>query len=102
MADAPLSKDEKRVKKFIDGNNWIFAKTYAKTFPHEYIVYDNLSPKMKKEADWFMGYIKFMGVQKKWFRTTYTYLYFGPHKYWSMAGTKEYSIIINRDLATKE
>lgn len=28
----------KRLIKFIQGSEWVFAKTYAKTWPHEYIV----------------------------------------------------------------
>ena len=34
-----LSED---LKKFIENQNWIFAKTYAKTWPHEYIVQEKV------------------------------------------------------------
>ena len=95
------SKDECRIQKFIDGNNWIFAKTYAKTAPHEYLVYDNLNAKMRKEADWFMGYIKMVGVSRRYFRALFTYLYFGGHKYWSMAGDND-TLIINRAIIKED
>ena len=31
----------KKLKDFIKQQNWIFAKTYADTWPHEYIVKEN-------------------------------------------------------------
>ena len=30
------------VKSFIENTPWIFAKTYAKTWPHEYIVQEKV------------------------------------------------------------
>lgn len=92
-----LSKDEKRLQKFIENNNWIFAKTYEKTAPHWYIVVDNLSPKARKEANWFIGYIKIAGTAKRFFSKVYTYLFLGDYKYWAMPGDNGV-MIINRDL----
>lgn len=31
-----------RVKQFIEEQDWIFAKTYADTWPHEYIVQERV------------------------------------------------------------
>ena len=30
------------IKHFIEDSTWIFAKTYAKTWPHEYIVHEKV------------------------------------------------------------
>ena len=95
------SKDECRIQKFIDGNNWIFAKTYAKTAPHEYLVYDNLNAKMRRECLWFIGYIRIAGVEQRYFRAKYTYLYFGEHKYWMMPGDNG-TLIVNRALTNQD
>ena len=34
------------LKGFIDSSQWIFAKTYAKTWPHEYIVQEKVDRKL--------------------------------------------------------
>ena len=34
------------LKDFINKQNWIFAKTYAGTWPHEYIVEEQVDKKM--------------------------------------------------------
>ena len=31
-----------KLRKFIETQNWIFAKTYAETYPHEYIVQEKV------------------------------------------------------------
>ncbi|MBI3685311.1 hypothetical protein HY250_02805 [Candidatus Azambacteria bacterium] len=65
-----MTEDEIRLKKFIKGNTWIFAKTYAKTAPHEYVVYDNLDAERQKEYDWFVKQIEEKGVDEKFYRVT--------------------------------
>ncbi len=32
----------RRIRNFVAPQDWIFAKTYAKTWPHEYIVRDRV------------------------------------------------------------
>ena len=60
------------IMKFIQGSNWIFAKTYAKTWPHEYI--DNY------------------GYQSKFYNQLTTYFDYDGYTYWHMEN------IINRCL----
>jgi len=59
--------------------NWRESKTYAKTYPHEYIVdTDNLElfNKITKK-------IEKKGVDKTWVDgKTYRYLVIGDYKYW--------------------
>jgi len=77
-----MTKDEIRLKKFIDSNKWTFAKTYAKTAPHEYLIYDNLDEERQKEYDWFIKQIEEKGVDEKFYQSTFRYLYFDGMKYW--------------------
>jgi len=35
----------KNLRNFVDESTWIFAKTYAKTWPHEYVVRDKVDEK---------------------------------------------------------
>lgn len=78
----------KEIKKEIAEQEWIFAKTYAKTAPHEYIVrksnpkfFDKMKKLINKEgygAPWRDG-------------TIYKYLKIGKYKYWCIED------ILNRD-----
>ncbi len=94
-----MSKDKIRLKKFIDGNTWIFAKTYAKTAPHEYVVYDKLDAEMQKEYDWFVRQIVEKGVDEKFYQATFRYLYFGDKKYWTYNTEEREGGVLNRDPA---
>jgi hypothetical protein len=91
--------DQARSKRFIDGNQWIFAKTYAKTAPHEYVVYDKLTADMRKEYDWFVEQIEDHGVDEKFYQTTFRYLYLDGMKYWVHGFDIGDRGILNRDPA---
>jgi hypothetical protein len=47
-----------KFKDFIKNNTWIFAKTYAKTAPHEYLVKRNLSIEDQKTLVEFAYFIR--------------------------------------------
>ncbi len=83
--------DLEQIKKFIAGVEWIFAKTYAKTAPHEYIVRDNLSDNDKIFFDKFAKIIERQGYVKKFYNTEFKYLNIGEKRYWHMGE------VINRD-----
>ena len=75
------------VKRFIKESTWTFAKTYASTWPHEYIVQENvdngLYMKMAKQID---GY----GNKQSFYSTQMIYFNFDGRTYWHMEN------IINR------
>lgn len=72
---------------FIKDSNWIFAKTYAKTWPHEYIVQEKVDGELfLKLADHIDKY----GYQSKFYQYTMTYFDFDGYTYWHMEN------IINR------
>lgn len=78
----------KEAKNFLESKNWIFAKTYAKTAPHEYIVKEHL-----KDQEGFEEVAKFInknGEKEKFWNRDYTYLKVGEYKYWNIEN------IINR------
>lgn len=97
-----MTEDEIRLKKFINGNTWIFAKTYAKTAPHEYVVYDNLDEEMQKEYDWFIKQIEKNGIDEKFYQTIFRYLYFEDKKYWTHNTEEREGGVLNRDFATNK
>jgi len=97
-----MINDEIRLKKFIDNNRWIFAKTYAKTAPHEYLVYDDLDAEMQKEYDWLVKQIEEKGVDEKFYQSTFRYLYVGDMKYWVHDSGGNDKGILNRDPAVNK
>ena len=77
------------LQNFIINETWIFAKTYAKTWPHEYIVEEQVDKvvfqKLAKHIDTF-------GHEEEFYSKKMVYFYFGEHAYWHMEN------IINRCL----
>ena len=75
--------NKEQAVKFISGQKWIFAKTYAKTAPHEYIMVFPNSPHRKK-AEEFYHFIQKNGYVKKFFNKKYKYINIEGYKYWTM------------------
>lgn len=76
-----------KLKEFIEKQNWIFAKTYAKTWPHEYIVQERVDNelylKLANHIDEF-GYVDYF------YQTKQIYFNYNGFTYWHMEN------IINR------
>lgn len=78
---------------FINEVSWVFAKTYAKTWPHEYIVRD------KVDVDLFVklvNHIRKHGYEGKFYSKDITYFNESGMVYWTMGAPIEETIIINR------
>ncbi len=69
------------VKKFINRNKWVFAKTMPE-IPHCYIVRDSLSENDKKLFDEFDMFIRKNGYTTKYYSKQYTYFNVGNYRYW--------------------
>ena len=91
-----MKLDIERARKFIKDVNWVFAKTYAETAPHEYVVKRDLSPELQKEFDWFAKMIFENGVEEFYYSHKNLYLHIGGLKYWSMDKSSEKTDLINR------
>lgn len=77
------------LRSFIKDSTWIFAKTYAETWPHEYIVQD------KVDNDLFLELANFIdsnGDPDYFYKKQMIYLEYNGHVYWHMEN------IINRCL----
>ena len=83
----------KNLQSFIDNSNWIFAKTYAKTWPHEYIVRDKVDENKFVE---FVRHIRANGYLGKFYTTDITYLDYSNMVYWTMGEPINETTIINR------
>ena len=80
------------IEQFIAQNKWTYAKTYAQTIPHEWII----RPKVKEKFDDFIKVIRERGVKARFFKREYTYFEFGNYYYWVMNSLTETDFIINR------
>jgi hypothetical protein len=75
------------LKKFIEDTRWTFAKTYAATWPHEYIVQEKVDNesflKLAEHIDKF-------GYESNFYKTKQIYFDYDGRTYWHMGN------IINR------
>jgi hypothetical protein len=85
------------LKSFIEKSSWIFAKTYAKTWPHEYIVRDQVDEALFIAL---VEHIRANGYVGKFYKMDITYFDEDGMVYWTMGDPIETTTIINR--CTKE
>ena len=82
-----MSELSDKLKRFIDGATWIFAKTYASTWPHEYIVQERVDNDLfPKLAD----HIDTLGYESEFYSSKQMYFDYDGNTYWHMGN------IINR------
>ena len=77
---------------FIRNNEWVFAKTYATTWPHEYIVQEKVESKLFLE---FANHIDTYGYEGIFYKMKLIYYDYDGFTYWHMEN------IINRCLTTE-
>lgn len=69
-------------KEFISSHPWVFAKTMA-DIPHSYVVRWS-HPDSDEDFCKLAQLTQDKGTKEKFFSKTYSYLYIGGHKYWTM------------------
>ena len=85
------------LRRFVDSCHWTFAKTYAATWPHEYIVRERV------DEDLFLQLIRHVrtyGYEEAFYRKLITYFDEDGMVYWTMGEPIEETTIVNR--CTKE
>jgi hypothetical protein len=81
------------VRQFVDSSTWTFAKTYASTWPHEYIV------RTPENAEMMLALAQHIfehGVAGRFYSQVRRYHHEGGKVYWSMDETPEATNLINR------
>jgi hypothetical protein len=87
---APLAED---VRQFVESTPWTFAKTYEKTWPHEYVV------RTPENAPMLLALAKHIfehGVAGRFYSQVRRYHHEGGKVYWSMDPTYEATDLVNR------
>ena len=86
----PLDDD---VRRFVDSTAWTFARTYASTWPHEYVVRNaENAPMMLALARHIFEH----GTDGRFYSQVRKYHHEGGKVYWSMDDTPEATTLINR------
>lgn len=81
------------LKAFVDQQEWTFAKTYASTWPHEYIVRERVDEKLFVRL---VQHIRTYGYEGRFYRKPITYFDEDGMVYWTMGAPIDETIIVNR------
>jgi hypothetical protein len=81
---------------FVNNVQWTFARTYAKTWPHEYIVRDRVNEALFEKL---CRYIRANSYEGRFYKMTINYFDADCRTYWDMGSkSPEETVIINRCL----
>ncbi len=86
---------EETIKKFIERQNWIFAKTYADRAPHEYLVRNKIEGS-DEEFMAIVNYIRENGITMYFWEHPNKYIFIDGRQYWAMGDEKGEVIVLNR------
>ena len=81
------------VRDFVESTKWTFAKTYAATWPHEYVV---RTPENAQVLLALARHIFEHGVDGRFYSQIRKYHHEGGKVYWSMDPTPEATGLVNR------
>ncbi len=91
--DPPANMTMDELRAFVQASSWRFAESMPQT-PHEYTL--RREAKDKDLFERMVLNIRQVGYQKKWGKTTYTYLDIDGWQYWTMGSPLKDTILINR------
>jgi hypothetical protein len=85
--ETSIAQLPENIKEFIEKTPWTFAKTYAKTWPHEYIVQEKVDNELFLQL---ANFVDTYGYVSHFYKMTVTYYDYNDRTYWHMGN------IINR------
>ncbi len=88
-----MKKFSNELRAFINNSKWVFAKTYATTWPHHYIVRERV------DEDLFIQMVKHIrrfGYEGRFYKKKITYFEEDGYVFWTMGAPIEETTIINR------
>lgn len=89
----PQAAFSEEVRRFVESTRWTFAKTYAATWPHEYVV---RNPENAEQILALARHVFQHGIDGRFYGTVRKYHHEGGKVYWSMDPTPEETTLINR------
>ena len=88
MTELPI-----KLRAFVDDVPWVFAKTYAETWPHEYIVRERVNENLLVEL---VEHVRTNGYKGYFYKKEIIYFGEDGFVYWTMGAPVEETTIINR------
>ncbi len=82
-------------KEFISKQEWTFSKTYAKTAPHEYIIRGKIDG-TDQDFNNAILFTRKKGFPMRFYKKTYTYLFFEGMFYWTDSRDVNTENVLNR------
>ena len=82
-----------KLRTFADDVPWVFAKTFAETWPHEYIVRERVNENLFVEL---VGHVRANGYKGYFYKKEIIYYDEDGLVYWTMGAPIEETTIINR------
>jgi hypothetical protein len=83
----------RNLKAFVTDGKWTFAKTYASTWPHEYIVRGRVDKNLFIQL---VQHIRTFGYEARFYTKPITYFDEDGMVYWTMGEPIEETTIVNR------
>lgn len=87
---------ENNFREFVNKFEWIFAKTYAQTAPHEYIVLNKIGNEYKDEFITIAQFIRDKGFKAMYYKREGYYYKLDENYYWTMDDDINDTNLINR------
>ncbi len=87
---------EEQFRNFVNKFDWTFAKTYANTAPHEYIVLDKVGLEHREEFIKIARFIREKGFEAYYYSRAGFYYIIDENYYWTMDEKAEDTDLINR------
>jgi hypothetical protein len=88
-----MMKLSRNLKAVVTEQKWTFAKTYAPTWPHEYIVRDRVDKDLFIQL---VRHIRTYGYEGNFYQKRITYFEEDGMVYWTMGASIDETIIVNR------
>ena len=87
---------EQEFREFVNKFDWIFAKTYAETAPHEYIVLKKVGIEYKNDFVKVANFIRENGFKAYYYSRVGFYYIMDKYYYWTMDEDVNDTDLINR------
>lgn len=78
---------------FVNQQEWTFAKTYASTWPHEYILLDRVDRHLFIRL---VQHIQAFGHEESFYSTRFTYFHEAGMVYWTIGEPIDETTLVNR------
>jgi len=81
-------------REFVNNANWVYAKSYSETYPHEYTTRDRVGDDKLFEA--FILFARENAILKNFYSKQYLYFELDGFEYWKIGRPTKAVVVLNR------